>query len=315
MWEAVFGVMCELFMVWTDEFGSEEDDEEDLADFDSDEPDVFHEDAGNSSDDADDDDNEEELFTTTEAPDGTVTTTSTDVEDEINEDGKTTDAGATVTPSDRASRAEESSTKGKSSRKVNRRRNGGGKKQKNGKKDNMARYNRYVDLVFKRMNTLIRSKRMDPLRVNLYAGSNNNNGSKNNNNSNSSNNNPKRSGSQGKPQGGKRGGRPGSKYSKKNKNNNDVIGQRRAHQKHRAGGYRPPRFEVDHPYVFEYVPTVSNTFMLLLLLFCLLQSRLLMKQYADNFFQRNPQTGSSRWQQRGDLHGQQNATKLIGIIE
>lgn len=38
------------------------------------------------------------------------------------------------------------------------------------KADNLAKYNAYMDAVFARMNTLIKKKRMDPLRVNLYAG-------------------------------------------------------------------------------------------------------------------------------------------------
>lgn len=34
----------------------------------------------------------------------------------------------------------------------------------------LTKYNAYMDAVLKRMNTLIKKKKMDPLRVNLYAG-------------------------------------------------------------------------------------------------------------------------------------------------
>jgi len=232
--------------ILADEFGGSEEEEEDLEDFDSDEPDVFHEDAGNASDD--DKDDEEEGFTTTEAPDGSVTTVANIQDDEEADEAKTTlEPG--VTPSDRTSRAEFSSMSGRSGhsgrRGNNKRRNNAGKK-KNGKKENSDKYNRYVDAVLKRMNTLIKSKRMDPLRVNLYAGSNNSTNSKRTG-GNGNNKRPFAGGKKNKPGN-------GGKFGKKNKNQNNFNnnGQRRAHPGRRNPGHRA-RYDVEHPYVFETI--------------------------------------------------------------
>jgi hypothetical protein len=41
---------------------------------------------------------------------------------------------------------------------------------KGSKATDLNKYNEYMDSVFRRMNTMIKSKKMDPLRVNLYAG-------------------------------------------------------------------------------------------------------------------------------------------------
>jgi hypothetical protein len=49
-------------------------------------------------------------------------------------------------------------------------RQGQGRPKGKGRGVDLTKYNAYMDAVLGRMNTLIRKKRMDPLRVNLYGG-------------------------------------------------------------------------------------------------------------------------------------------------
>lgn len=64
--------------------------------------------------------------------------------------------------------------KGKAASKSKRSKGKGRDKEKGSNKvSDLGKYNEYMDAVFNRMNVLIKKKRMDPLRVNLYAGPSN----------------------------------------------------------------------------------------------------------------------------------------------
>ncbi|CAG7720624.1 unnamed protein product [Allacma fusca] len=183
--------------ILADEFGSEEDDIND--DSDSEEIDVFHDESEEFEDD-----NESPSSSTVgsvEASSRPNPTDSTDIpnnleadsdnadaqdeqhsdnEDDDKLDSNTEEVDTEEVVSERTSRAdtvettesgerEGRSRERKTSRPGNKQKKNKHGQKKKGKTD-AAKYNRYVDAVFKRMNTLIRNKRMDPLRVNLYAG-------------------------------------------------------------------------------------------------------------------------------------------------
>lgn len=70
-------------------------------------------------------------------------------------------------------------------------------RSKGKKTNNVAKYNEYMDVVLKRMNTMIKTKKMDPLMVNLFSGNqqqtqNQNNKNKNGDNSKNKNKNKKK---------------------------------------------------------------------------------------------------------------------------